>query len=58
MYADAAFIFYQMYLFVTARFNNKSLTNDYVIVSHGRATFAPATEISIYKQTQKEPENT
>ena len=58
MYADAAFISHQIYLFDTARFSNKSLTNDYVIVSNGRATFAPATEITIYKHTQKEPENT
>ena len=49
MYADAAFILHQMYLFDTARFSNKSLTNDYVIVFHGRAAFAPATEITIYK---------
>ena len=58
MYADVAFILHQMYLFDTARFSNKSLTNDYVIVSYGRATFAPATEITIYKHTPKEPENT
>ena len=57
MYADAAFILHQMYLFDTAIFSNKSLTNDYVIISHGRATFAPATEITIYQHTQKEPEN-
>ena len=49
MYADAAFIWHQIYLFDTARFSNKSLTNDYVIVSHGRTTFAPATKITIYK---------
>ena len=45
-------------MFDTARFSNKSLTNDYVIFSHSRATFAPAKEINIYKHTQKEPENT
>ena len=49
MYANAALILRQMYLFDTARFSNKSLTNDYVIVSHGRATFAPTTEFTIYK---------
>ena len=49
MYADAAFILHQMYLFDTARFSNKSLTKDYVIDSQGRATFAPAKEINIYK---------
>ena len=53
MYADAAFYLHQMYLFYTAIFSNKILTNDYVIVSHGRATFAPATEISICKQYAK-----
>ena len=58
MYADASFILHQMYLIDNARFRNKSLTNDYVIVSHGRATFAPATEITIYKHMQKEPEKT
>ena len=58
MYSDAGFILHQMYLFNTAIFSNKSLTNDYVIVSHGRATFAPATEITIYQHTQNEPENT
>ena len=58
MYGDAAFVLHQMDLFDTARFSNKSLTNDYVIVSHVRATFAPATEITIYKHMQKEPENT
>ena len=56
MYADAEFILHQMYLFDTARFSNKSLTNDFVIFSHGRATFDPATQITIYKHTQKEPE--
>ena len=58
MYADAKFIFHQMYLFDTAIFSNKSLTIDYVIVSHGRAKFAPVIEINIYKHTPKEPENT
>ena len=58
MYADASFILHLMYLFDTARLSNKILTNDYVIVSHCRATFAPATEMSIYKHMQKEPENT
>ena len=58
MYADAAFILHQIFLYDTARFSNKSLTNDYVIVSYDRATFTPATEITIYKHTQKEPENT
>ena len=57
MYADAAFVFHQMDLFDTARFSNKSQTNDSVIVSHERTTFAPATEITIYKNTRKEPEN-
>ena len=53
MYADFAFISHQMYLFDTTRFSNKSLTNDFVIVSHGRATFAPATEITIYQHHEK-----
>ena len=57
MYADAAFVLHQMDLFHNARFSNKSLTNDSVFVSHGRTTFAPATEITIYQHTRKEPEN-
>ncbi len=57
MYANVAFVYHQMDLFDTARFSNKSQTNDSVIVSHGRTTFAPATEITIYQHTRKEPEN-
>jgi len=57
MYADAVFVLHQMDLFDTARFSNKSLTNDSVIVSHGRTPFAPATEITIYQHTRKWPEN-
>ena len=49
MYADVKFILHHMYLFDTERFSIKSLTNDYVIISHGRAAFVPATEITIYK---------
>ena len=48
MYADAAFVLHQMYLFDIARFRNRSLTNDYVIVSHSVTTFAPSTEVTIY----------
>ena len=41
MCTDAAFFCNQMNLIDTARFSNKSMTNDYVIVSHGRTTFSP-----------------
>jgi len=57
MYADAAFVLHQIDLFDTARFSNKILTIDSVIVFYGRTTFAPATEITIYQHTRKEPEN-
>jgi len=57
MYADAAFVLHQMNLFDTARFSNKSLTNESLNFSHGRTTFAPAIEITIYHHMRKEPEN-